>query len=101
MQLLSDGVGINLTGAHHLRFDLVDKLEKVYRYSTLDTPPSRVIINDALTGLVTFSPPDEALFKYQRSPYKCYFWVYPTETTRYSVPEDETFNCMIRVIREY
>jgi len=100
MQLLTDGEPIDLSGVDHVRFDMVNKLHETYRYSSSDNPAYLVITN-ASTGTVTFTPPDEAVFRYQKSPYKCYVWVYVTSTQRYAVPEDEDYNCLIKVIREY
>jgi hypothetical protein len=100
LQLLADGIAIDLNGIDHVRLDMLDINGAVYRYSSSDVPQYLVITN-ASTGTVSFLPPSENVFRYQKSPYKLYVWVYTTSTTRYSVPENESYKCQIVVIKEY
>lgn len=86
MRLLSDDVAIDLTDVNSVRLDLVDSQNKVYRYSTSDTP-AYLSISDATDGEITFTPPTVNVFEYTRSPYKLYAWVFETASKKYSVPE--------------
>jgi len=101
IQLLSDNVAIDLTqldGYPYVRLDMLDSLNKTYRYSSTDDTPSVVITNPS-QGIITFTPPDEDVFQFQRSPYKIYVWVFETSTKKYSVPEKG--NSEILVEKEY
>ena len=51
------------------------------------------------TGTIAFTPPNENVFLYRRSPYKCYIRLWETDVLNYSVPES-TFNT-ITVLKEY
>ena len=94
----ADGDAINLTGIYAVEFRMVDELGKTYLYSSLDASPA-VVITDYTTGEITFTPPDENVFLYRRSPYKCYIRLWETDVWNYSVPES-TFN-LIEVLKEY
>lgn len=92
--LYSNDSAINLTGVDHVRLDLVDSKGKIYRFSTDDASP-QVSIVSASDGKVGYSPASTDL-QYSRSPYKGYWWVYPTASTRYSVPESNEFELTVR-----
>ena len=85
MQLLSDDAPINLATVHHLRFDLIDNVNNVYRYLS-NANPSYLTITDAANGKISFTPPSEDIFLYIRSPYKVAVWVWVSPTKRYAVP---------------
>ena len=98
MQLLNDGSAIDLGSVDHVRLDIIDNNGRTYRYSTDDESPA-LVITTALTGIITFTPPNESVFLYQRSPYRLYAWIYETPTKKYSVPED--MFAQIDVEKEY
>lgn len=99
VQALSDGNIIDLTGVHHVEWHMLDAKKKVYRYATNDTAPCLTIAN-ASQGKVTFTPPDESVFKYVRNPYRMYITIYDTVTEHYSVPESGDEN-IIEVRKEF
>ena len=86
MQLLADDSAINLSSVHHVELQMMNSKNKIYRYSSLDSPVY-LAISDASNGKVTFTPPDGTVFLYTVSPYKLYIWVYTSSTVKYSVPE--------------
>jgi len=86
-QLLSKGVAIPLTGIHHLELHMQDSENNTYKYSTLDTSPA-IVITDVINAYVDLTPPDATTFRYLKSPYSMYVWLYVTATSRYSIPED-------------
>jgi hypothetical protein len=98
MQLLSDGVAIDLTTVHHVTMSMMDSKNKTYSYSSLDDSPAVSIVTP-VSGLVRFSPPDEGIFNYLRTPYKLYWLVYTTATQHYSCPEKE--DGIINLVKEY
>jgi len=84
VQLKADNVVIDLSSAVYVRWDMIDKLNKVYRYASNDA-------SDASNGKVRFSPPDNTIFQYTRTPYKLYVLVCTSTGTpdrTYYVPED-------------
>ena len=100
MQLLSDGVVIDLTNCDHIEMKMMDTKGKVYSYSSLDS--SAISIVTAASGLVDFTPPDTTIFSYARQPYSLYWWVYPTSgdsTTKYAVPGSDV--AIIKVLKDY
>lgn len=98
IQLLADGLPINLTGVHSVKLEMKDKKNRTYRYATTDVTPA-IVITDAEDGEVTFTPPDKAVFQYLSSPYNFYFWVYIDEDQRYAVPEDRAGSFVL--LKEY
>lgn len=96
----ADGEVINLTGIYCVEFRMLDKLGKTYLYSSLDVVhPPIIAITGYTTGSITFTPPNEDVFLYRRSPYKCYVRLWETDESNYSVPES-TCN-IIEVLKEY
>jgi hypothetical protein len=96
--LYSDDAKLDLSSSNRVIMNMVDAKNSVYRYSTLDSGAA-IVVNSGTLGYVTFTPPTEAVFQYNRTPYKMYCWVYPTSGTRYSVPRDDY--ATINVLREY
>ncbi len=96
--LLADGEAINLTNVNHVELHMLDASNKTYRYSSLDTSPY-VSVYVASEGKVTFTPPDENVFLYRKSPYKLYWQVWNTATEKYSVPEDSSYE--LKILKEY
>jgi hypothetical protein len=96
--LEADGDAINLGAVNHVEMRMVDKLNKTYQYSSSDTSPAVSIVTPA-SGIVRFTPPNDDVFLYRRSPYKLYWRVWDTATSNYSVPESTFFQ--IDVLKEY
>ena len=96
--LKSDGTAIDLSGVDHIRFDMIDKNRKVYRYNSSDASPAIVITTPA-SGIITFTPPDSSVFQYLSSPYRLYIWVFETSTKAYAVPEDSEM--IIKLTKEF
>jgi hypothetical protein len=96
LQVLSNGNIVDLTGVHHIEMHMIDAKGKVYRYTAA---PSIVIAN-AVLGKVTFTPPNETIFKYTRTPYKLYIEVFDTSIEHYTVPEAGEEN-IINVRKEF
>jgi hypothetical protein len=94
----ADGEVINLTGIYEVEFRMLDKLGNTYKYGSLDASPA-VVITGYTTGVITFTPPNEDVFLYRRSPYKCYIRLWETDISNYSIPES-TYN-IIEVLKEY
>lgn len=99
MQVLADGVIVDLTGIHHVELHMINSKGRVYRYSSLDASP-QVSVSNAMAGLVAYTPPDETVFKYTCSPYKLYIKIYDTSTEHYTVPESGAEN-EIEVRKEF
>ena len=95
-QVLSDGNIVDLTGVNHIEMHMIDAKGKVYRYIAA---PDIVVITPAL-GKVTFTPPNETIFKYTRTPYRLYIEVFDTATEHYTVPEAGEEN-IINVRKEF
>ena len=89
---------IDLSSVDHVEMQMVDAAGKVYRYSSNDGSPA-LFITTPTSGLISFYPPDDDVFSYDRTPYKMYCWVYSTVTQKYSVPS--TGYSKIDVLREY
>lgn len=87
MQLLADGSPIDLSSVTNVRVSMIDKLRKVYRYNSTDDP-SYVTIVTPSTGLISYTPVDETIFRYNKSPYKLVCWVYDAAGKRYACPEE-------------
>jgi len=98
MQLFSDDEVIDLTDVDHIEMNMIDSYKNTYHYSSDDESPA-LVITTPLSGIITFTPPSEAVFLYQRSPYKGHTWVYETATKKYAVPENSYFE--IRVTKEF
>jgi hypothetical protein len=96
--LYSEAVPIDLTSSPYITLNMVDSKNKVRRYSTLDSGAILVVGSSDL-GYVSFTPPDEETFSYDRSPYKLYCWVNTSSSQKYSVPRDSY--ATIQVLREY
>ena len=94
MTLYSNDSVINLSGIDHVRLDMVDTKGKTYRFSSDDASPQTEIVT-AASGIVGYTPASGDL-SHARSPYKGYWWVYPTSSTRYSVPEENEFEITVR-----
>lgn len=97
MTLYSNDSAINLTGIHHIELHLRDSKNKVLRYSSSDDSP-KVAIVTAASGIVGYDPASTDLIA-DRSPYNCYWWVFPTASTQYSCPEENEFQLIVR--KEY
>ena len=87
MQLLADSVGIDLSSVDHVSMYMIDSTNKTYRYNSNDSSPA-VSITTPGTGSVRFIPPDSAVFVYQNSPYKLFWWIHESATKKYAAPED-------------
>ena len=87
LQLLADGEPIDLTTATIVRVTMMDKLRKAYRYNHTDSP-SYVTIDVASDGQISFTPPDQTIFRYNKSPYQLVVWVYDSTGKRYACPEE-------------
>jgi hypothetical protein len=98
MQLLADGVPIDLRGSHSVRLEMKDSKNKTYRYASTGVSPS-VEITNGEDGEVTFTPPNRNIFNYLSSPYRLYFWVYLTADQRFAVPEDRSNE--IELLKEF
>ena len=88
MQLLANGVGIDLTTALYVRFTMLDNLKGTYHYNSSDVP-SYVTIDNASAGNISFYPPDQTVFRANKNPYNVVVWVYAADGTRYACPEHE------------
>jgi hypothetical protein len=99
-QVLSNGNIVDLTGVNHIEMHMIDAKGKVYRYASNATGTPAVTIASAVLGKVTFTPPDETVFKYTRTPYKLYIEVFDTATEHYTVPEAGEEN-IINVRKEF
>jgi hypothetical protein len=99
LQVLSDGNIVDLTGVNHIEMHMIDAKGKVYRYSSADVSPA-IVITQALQGWVTYTPPNETIFKYTRTPYRLYIEVFDTATEHYTVPEAGEEN-IINVRKEF
>lgn len=97
-QVLSNGNIVDLTGINHIEMHMIDAKGKVYRYSS--ATGSVIAVVTATLGKVTFTPPDETIFKYTRTPYKLYIEVFDTATEHYTVPEAGEEN-IINVRKEF
>ncbi len=98
MQLLVNGRPVNLTGFHHVRLDMSDKLNKIYRFSSVDVS-SCIEIIDSENGEISFTPNSDKVFIYSRSPYKVYVWAYQWGSRRTSFPNEDS--AIIKVLKEY
>lgn len=98
-QVLSDGNIVDLTGVNHIEMHMIDAKGKVYRYSSAVASPA-IVVTTATLGKVTFTPPNETIFKYTRTPYKLYIEVFDTATEHYTVPEAGEEN-IINVRKEF
>ena len=87
IQVLADGEAIDLSTASYVRVSMIDNLKAVYRYNSNDSP-AYVEITTPTTGIITFTPPSEAIFRYNKSPYRMVIWVYAADGTRYACPEE-------------
>ena len=96
--LYSEDVPLNVSSSQYISWNMIDGKGKVYRYSTL-LSGSILVVNSGTLGYVTLTPPNEDVFKYDRSPYRGYCWVYITSAQKYSVPRDSYVT--INVLREY
>jgi len=85
-QVLSNNNVVDLSGIDHVEMHMMDSKGKAYRYSSSDASPA-VIVSSATQGLITYTPPNETIFKYTRTPYKVYMKIYDTSTEHYTVPE--------------
>jgi hypothetical protein len=88
MQLLADGNPIDLTVAASVQVTMLDALRKVYHYSTTDISPA-VVITVPASGTITFTPPDQTVFRAKNSPYKVVTWVYASNGKKYACPEKD------------
>ena len=95
MVLLSNEDAIDLTDVDHVELEMIDKSRKTYHYSSDDSPSYLAIADDPTTGVVTFTPPGETIFLYQRSPYRLYIKIYETSTKHYAVPENDSAEILI------
>jgi hypothetical protein len=95
-QVVSDGNIVDLTGIDHIEMHMIDAKGKVYRY--VSGPD--IVVSNAVLGKVTFTPPNETIFKYTRTPYKLYIEVFDTATEHYTVPEAGEEN-IINVRKEF
>ena len=99
VQALADGNAIDLGGIDHVELRMMDAKGKTYSYSSAGTSPA-VVITNATAGQVTFTPPDENIFKYTRTPYKLYLKIFDTTIEHYTVPESGEEN-VIDVRKEF
>jgi hypothetical protein len=86
MQLLADGKPIDLSTAAYIRLTMLDSLKSVYHYNSNDVSPA-VTITTASDGDISFVPPNQTVFRYNKSPYKIVVWVYSSNGQRYACPE--------------
>jgi hypothetical protein len=99
LQALADGSPIDLNGIDHVELRMMDAKGKTYLYSEEDSSPA-IAVTEPSAGQVTFTPPDEYVFKYTRTPYKLYLKIYDTATESYTVPESGEEN-IINVRKEF
>jgi len=86
-QVLSDGNIVDLTGIDHIAMHMIDAKGKVYRYASNATGTPAIVVTTPILGKITFTPPDETIFKYTRTPYRLYVEVFDTAIEHYTVPE--------------
>lgn len=98
MQLKSNGNAIDISGIAYIRLDMIDDEKKTYRYTSVDSSTYLTIVTPS-TGSIQFAPPDSTVFRYQKSPYKLYVWVFTTSSMAYTCPESE--NAEIKVLKEF
>lgn len=99
-QVLSNGNIVDLTGVDHIEMHMIDAKGRVYRYLSNVTGTPSVSITSATLGKISFTPPNETIFKYTRTPYKLYVEVFDTSTEHYTVPEAGEEN-IINVRKEF
>ena len=85
MQLMANGVGINLSSITYVRLTMMDSLRGTYHYNSTDVSPA-VVIDIATTGNISFHPPDTTIFRTNKSPYQVVVWIYQANGTRYACP---------------
>jgi hypothetical protein len=78
---------------------MIDSKGRTYQYSSLDLVPA-VEVTSPVSGEITFTPPDDTIFKYTRSPYRFYVRVFETLTDSYAVPESGEEN-IINIRKEF
>ena len=98
-QVLSDGNIVDLTWVNHIEMHMIDAKGKVYKYSSVEASPA-IIVTEAILGKITFTPPNETIFKYTRTPYKLYIEIFDTAIEHYTVPEAGEEN-IINVRKEF
>jgi hypothetical protein len=86
MQLLANGIGIDLTTALYVRVTMMDNIRGTYHYNNTDVP-SYVTIDTPASGNISFHPPDQTVFRTNKNPYSMVVWIYVSDGTRYAVPE--------------
>ena len=96
--LKADGDPIDLSGVNHVVMHMVDNLNQAYVYSSAEIIPA-VYITDAVHGKVAFTPPNDKIFLYRRSPYMLYFKVWDTAFSCYAVTEATSFE--LEILKEY
>ena len=99
VQALADGNPIDLTGVDHVELRMMDAKGKTYLYSSASVSPA-VVITQASSGQITFTPPNALIFNYIKSPYILYIKVFDTATESYTVPESGEEN-IITVRKEF
>jgi hypothetical protein len=99
VQVIADGKIVDLTGVSYVEMHMIDFSGKTYNYSSQGISPA-LAITDPVSGEITFTPPNDDIFKYTRSPYKLYIKVFDTFTESYSVPESGDEN-IIYVRKEF
>ena len=92
--LYGNDTAINLTSVDHIEMNMRDNKNRIYRFSSADASPQIRIIT-AASGLVGYTPAATDLVS-SRSPYRLYWWVWPSSTSKYSVPEESENEITVR-----
>ena len=95
-QVLSDGNTVDLSAVYSVQMHMIDSKGKVYRYTAYPD----IVVTAGTLGQVTFTPPNETIFKYTRTPYRMYMEIFDTPTEHYTVPEAGEEN-IINVRKEF
>jgi hypothetical protein len=85
MQLLEDGVAIDLSTAEHVEMKLTDARGMTFTYASSSTSTFVSLVGTS-TGFVQFTPPSDDTFVYLRQPYHLFWWIYEDSIKKYSVP---------------
>jgi hypothetical protein len=88
MQLLANGVGIDLTAISYVRVTMLDSMKGTYHYNSTDSP-SYVTLDNPSAGNISFHPPDQTVFRTNKSPYQVVTWIYASDGTRYACPDHD------------
>lgn len=92
MQLLVNNSPLSLVGVARIRL-VLHWGTSTNTYDSIDNP-ANLAITAAATGEIRFTPEQTAGLD-QTVGYNGYIWVYPTATTRYSVPNSANFTITV------